>query len=253
MRKLIFLAGLFLLTKLAVAQQRLTVLTQTTNGTDKIQTRYKSNLNGDSLVVNNSTTFLLSVAAKNAYLIINADTLRLDFNDASLVLGVNEDRYQLYPEYYRQLKQKVMIKHSVMAILMLLEDGIGDCQIEEALPLMLFTPQIAKHVQSATITTQRTQADMKDIWHCVYHYNGNGKLDSVSAASDEETRFSKKIVYKRGKISSIKTFRNIEDRQVSSRTISYADPSTLRWKEVVEETGKNRETELNVKLQRTIE
>jgi len=236
-----------------MAQQRVTVLTQTIEGRGKSQTRYKSNLRGDSLVANQSTTFRVSVVAKNAYLIINADTLRLDFNDANFILGVNEDRYQLYATYYHQLKEEVMVRHSVIAILKLLEDGIGDYPIEEALPLILFTPQITKQIQSATIITQRTQADMKDIWHCNYHYNGNGKLDSVSAASDEETRFSKKIVFKKGKISSIKTFRNIEDRQVSSRTISYADPSTLRWKEVVEETGKNRETELNVKLKRTIQ
>jgi hypothetical protein len=253
MRKLLYLFSLLLPTCYGMAQQKVTSITQITSDGDTSRTLYVSNAAGDSLIVDKSTIYHLSVSNKGVNLIVNDDTLVVEFQDADKKVLINKDIYSLFPAFYSQFKQTVLVKHSVLAVLELLEDCIGDYPIETALPLLLFSPQTAKRIRSANIITRRSQADMSDWWKCVYHYNKNGKLSAVTAASAEETRFSKKVSYNGARIMNIKTYRSLESRQVTDRTIFYARYPLLKWQEHVLETGKNRESELTVTLKRSMQ
>jgi Zn/Cd-binding protein ZinT len=57
---------------------------------------------------------------------------------------------------------------------------------------MLSTPQVNNGIKKARIQTQRSQANVKDNWVCIYRYLKNGRLDSVSATDGEVIRFTKK-------------------------------------------------------------
>jgi hypothetical protein len=252
MRQLLYLFCFLLLTNVCSAQHHTTWLIRTTSEGDTSRIAYVSNATGDSLIVDKSTIYHVSVTAKGVYFIANADTLTIKFQDDGQKVSIHNDVYRLYPAYYSRLKQAVVEKHSVMALLGLLEDGIGDYPIEAALPLCLFTPQTAMHIRSAKIITQRSQADLLDTWACVYSYNKNNKLDAVIAKNREETRFSKKVSYKGNGIRSLKIFRNLESRQETQRTITYAYYPVLQWDEQVLEVGKNRESEFTVTLKRLI-
>jgi hypothetical protein len=179
-----------------------------------------------------------------------ADSIRIGFSEADHTILINKtDRYQLHPAYYTWFKQQVQTKHSVMAVLRLLEDNIGDYSIEDALPLLLYTPQagVDKHILQGMIITKRSQSDeVTDTWKCTYHYNKTGKLDMVKAASGKETRFSKKIIYTGGIVAGIKLYRNIESRQVNNAVITYnaGKKQVIKYTEDTEETGKNLETTL---------
>ena len=179
------------------------------------------------------------------------DSIRIIFRDKTHTVVINQtDRYILFPAYYTRFKQEVKVKHSVMALLILLSDALGDYSITAALPLVNFKPALEKHIQQARIVTQRSQADMKDNWNCKYFYNKRNQLDSVNARSSEEVRFSKKIHYHFNKAFMISTCLNIEDRQVTDRTISYGnlDLSPVKWQQTYEEPGKNRETRSSATL-----
>ncbi|MFD2145442.1 hypothetical protein [Mucilaginibacter antarcticus] len=179
---------------------------------------------------------------------LTTDSLRIDFKDTEHIILINKhDSYSLYPAYYTRFKQEVASNHSVIALLGLLEDGIGDYPIEDALPLIGYTPQLDQHIQQAKVMTQRSQSDLIDTWICTYRYNKSHKLTAISAVDGELSRFTKKIIYNGAKASSIQLYLNIEDRQVTDRTISYdrKDRLSLKWKERVLETGKNRETGLS--------
>jgi hypothetical protein len=168
------------------------------------------------------------------------------------VLINKTDRYVLFPTYYARFKQEVNIKHSITALLNLLADALGDYPITNALPLLSYTPQLDKQIRRATVITQRSQADIKDTWTCKYYYNKYNKLDSVSAKSPEETRFYKKVHYRSSKPVSINTYLNIEDRQVTEKTIHYGNSNhnVLKWQEQEDELGKNRENTVSVALTR---
>jgi hypothetical protein len=177
------------------------------------------------------------------------DSLRIDFKDTKHIVLINKhDSYSLYPTYYTRFKEEVVSKHSVIALLSLLEAGIGDYPIEDAIPLIGYTPQIDLHIKQAKAMTQRSQSDLMDTWICNYRYNKSHKLIAVSAVDGDLIRFTKKIIYKGDNVSAIKTYLNIEDRQVTDRTISYnpKDRSLIKWRTHVLETGKNRETDLSI-------
>jgi hypothetical protein len=175
------------------------------------------------------------------------DSLRIDFKDAEQAVLINKhDRYMLYPKYYKTFKQEIASKHSVIALLNLLEDAIGDYPIAEALPLISYAPQVDKQIKHATIATQRSQADTTDTWTCTYQYNKRGKLAKVSAADGKFIRFSKKIAYSRANIADIQCYLNIESRQVTDKTIRYYgnNRKLMKWQEHVLVTGKNRESDI---------
>jgi hypothetical protein len=251
MRKLLYLLTFILLTLSCYGQYATTITISSTPGeTSKLS--YLLNSAGDSLSLNKSTFFRLSIKSADAYLISNTDTLKLSFNDTSKQVNVGLDSYFLYPNFYEQFKQRVMRRHSVMAVLELLEDNIGDYFIEPALPLILFKHATSKRIRKAKITTRRSQADLTDLWEVSYHYNLNGRLEKVIAASSEETRFSKKLSYKGNSLISIKTHLNIETRQITDKTITYPGASIIKWHEHVLRTGLNVQTEYKVTLTRIL-
>jgi hypothetical protein len=179
------------------------------------------------------------------------DSLRIDFQDEKNIVLINRiDRYVLFPAYYTRFKQEVTAKHSIMALLNLLSDALGDYPISNVLPLLNYKPQSYKQIIKATVVTQRSQADMTDTWICNYYYSKNNKLDSISVKSPDEIRFYKKVFYYASKPISVSTYLNIEDRQVIRKTIHYGNSSRniLKWQEQVTELGKNRETTLSVSL-----
>jgi len=179
------------------------------------------------------------------------DSISIAFHDKSYAVVINKtDRYTLFPAYYVAFKQEVKTRHSIMALLNLLSDAIGDYPISDALPLLSYTPKLVKQISRARILTQRSQADVKDTWTCNYYYNKGNQLDSISAFSPEEIRFSKQIHYRGSELRSIITYVNIESRQITSRSINYdiSSRSTIKWREGVYETGKNRESLISVTL-----
>jgi hypothetical protein len=229
---------------------------------------YVSNREGDSLAVYTATGAIidegmfyhLAVANDAVSLIAKpvdenepADSLTIRFDDAVHGVLVNKDSYKLYPAYFREFKQAVLVKHSVMAVLGLLQDKLGDYPIQNVLPLLLFSPKMgtAKGIQQARVVTVRSQSDeVRDTWDCVYHYNKKGKLIAVIASADHLVYFSKNIRYSGTSISTIKYDRNIEDRQVTDGLITYTpgNAAVLKCQEEVLETGKTRETSLKFTL-----
>lgn len=179
-----------------------------------------------------------------------ADSIRIGFSEADHTILINKtDRYQLYTAYYTWFKQQVQTKHSVMAVLRLLEDNIGEYPIADALPLLLYVPQggIDKHIMQGKVITKRSQSDeVTDTWNCTYRYNKAGKLDMVKAASGNETRFSKKIMYKGANVASINLYKNIESRHVTDGIITYnaGKKQVIKYTQDTEQTGKNLETTL---------
>jgi hypothetical protein len=227
------------------------------NDTNRIL--YVQNQTGDTLAVYNitggvvdaATIYCVSIINKKTYLIAqptytgqqSADSLDITFNDTSQTVLINShDRYRLYPAFYTQFKQAVAKKRSVIAALKLLQDGIGDYPVDDALPLLLFAFQKGKHIQQATITTARSQSDLTDTWKGVYRYNKSGNLDSVSATDGKVMRLSKKISYESNHVRMIRTYSNLEDRQVTERLIIYTTVNILKWQDIIVETGKNLQT-----------
>ncbi|UOE50832.1 hypothetical protein MTO98_07050 [Mucilaginibacter sp. SMC90] len=174
----------------------------------------------------------------------SSDTLKLAFQDQAHAVIVNStDRYVLFPAFYKRFKHP-----SILDILDLLSDGVKEYPINGALLFQAFSPQTGRHIQKATVVTQRSQADLQDTWICKYFYNKTNQLDSVSAADREEVRYYKKIHYKGAAIQSEKTYLNIESRQVNHRTIVFKYPFVIKMHENVLEIGKNRETISNVTI-----
>jgi hypothetical protein len=179
---------------------------------------------------------------------LTVDSLQINFKDAEHAVLINQhDRYILYPGYYNIFKQEITSKHSVMALLNLLGDAIGDYPIADALPLIAYTPQVDQYVKRAAIVTQRSQANMADTWNCTYRYSKKGKLITVSAADGELIRFSKKITYRGNAAAAMLCYLNIEDRQVTDKTVRYYsnNRNLIKWQEHVLETGKNRESDIS--------
>jgi hypothetical protein len=247
------------------------VLTRvTTDGTGKNTSKllYCRNIADDRLsvytvaggIMSEATAYHLSALKNGIYLYSRplpgeqvSDSLRIDFQDEKNTVLINKtDRYVLFPTYYARFKQDVNVKHSIMALLNLLADAIGDYPIADVLPLLNYAPQLDKQIKKAKVVTQRSQADMKDTWTCNYYYNKYNRLDSVSAKSPEEIRFYKKVRYRLSKPASVSTYLNIEDRQVTEKTIRYdnSNHNVLKWVEQIDELGKNRETTLSVTLTR---
>lgn len=200
-----------------------------------------------------ATAYHLAGTTNNLILYVNPlltgqqtkDSLRITFQDKAHTVVINkDDRYTLFPAYYLRFKQEVKVRHSIFALLNLLSGAVGDYPVSATLYLVNYRPDLEKHIQQARIVTQRSQADMKDSWICKYFYNQYDKLDSVSAYSPEEVRLSKKVRYYRNKSFTIRSYLNVEDRQVTNRTISYGnqDRSPVKWQESYDEPGKNRET-----------
>jgi Zn/Cd-binding protein ZinT len=227
---------------------------------------YASNQTGDSLAVYTISEGAVStavsysiVAAKNGLYFIArpiysdqeaTDSVRIGFSDADHSVQISKnDHYLLYPAFYSWFKQQVQAKHSVMAVLNLLQDKIGDYPTADTFPLLLFTPQpqTGKSIQQAKVVTTRSQADMTDTWTCTYHYNKTGRLDSLRAAADKEIRFYKKINYAGNNASTTKTYSNVEDRQITDQTITFPidNNSPLKVTERVFEPGKNLHTTLS--------
>lgn len=252
MYKLLCLFGFIFLTGFCRAQKRVTTLTRITSEGDTSRMLCVSNAAGDSLILNKSTIYHVVATEKDADLIVGTDTLHLSFHNANQSVNINKDVYRLYPTFYVHFKQAVLVRHSVIAVLGLLEDNIGDYPIEAALPLTLFTPQTAKRIRSARVITQRSQADMSDSWDCVYPYNQNGKLSTVTATQDKEIRFTKKLSYKGGRLINMEIYRNLESRQITEKIVTYAQYPVLKWHDYVLETGKNRKSELTVTLIRSV-
>lgn len=252
MQKLLFPLSLVFLTHCCYAQRQVTTLTRTTSDGDTSKTIYQTTAAGDSLIINNTAIYCIIAASKGVFLIANNDTLRVNFLDNTYQILINSDTYYLYPAFYAQFKQAVLQRHSVVTLLQLLEDHIGDYPIEDALPFVLFTPQTTKRIRKAVVRTTRSQSDLIDVWKCSYIYNKSGQLVSVTAASEEEVHFNKKLKYSGNKVISIDTHMDIETRQITDKNIIYPGNNTIKWHQTVLETGKNRESELSVTLKKSI-
>ncbi|RWY46069.1 hypothetical protein [Mucilaginibacter gilvus] len=222
----------------------------TTDGStrDTSKLLYCRNISGSLLsvytvsegIVSMGTAYHISARKYGLYLYVapifsgqvKPDSLRIDFNDLEHTVLINtKDRYVLYPAYYALLKQEVSLKHSVMSLLGLLAYAMGDYPFEDALPLIRYTPHVSQQIQHARIVTQRSQADRNDSWECAYRYNKNNKLLSVSAADGKLIRFRKQVSYKGGRISYIRSYLNIEYRQITDwiTSFTYNDCLLLKW------------------------
>lgn len=182
---------------------------------------------------------------------LTKDSTRIDLKDETNTVIINgRDRYQLFPGAYAIFKEQVVGKHSLMALLTLLADGLGDYPISSALTLVNYRPVLAKQIKQAIIKTQRSQADMIDTWMCNYLYNKSQKLGSVVARSGEEIRFTKKVLYQKGGSVRIDTYLDIESRQTTNRSTYYGrnERAPIKWTELYLETGKNRETKSSATL-----
>ena len=280
MRKLLSLLALAFFTECCFAQQGVntkfaasysaTLLTEVYKNGFRNTRRmlYVSNRAGDSLAVYTITgavldegiVYHLAVANDAVSLIaravnenVAADSLTIRFDDTTHGVFINKDSYILYPAYFSEFKQAVLVKHSVMAVFGLLQDKLGDYPIQNVLPLLLFSPKMgtAKGIQQARVVTARSQSDeVTDTWDCVYHYNKNGKLSNVNASADQVVYFTKSIRYSGTSVSTIKYYRNIESRQVTDGLITYipGNAAVLKCREEVLQTGKNRETSLQFTL-----
>lgn len=248
------------------------VLTQISNnhtGVDTSRLLYCRNIADDRLsvyvvrggVVAEATAYQLGQAKNGLFCYSKSllpgeetnDTLGIAFQDKTHTVVINStDRYILFPAYYARFKREVKVRHSIMALLNLLSDAIGDYPIANVLPLLSFTPVLDQQIYKARVVTQRSQADMKDTWTCNYYYTRRHQLDVVSASSADEVRFHKKVHYSGSNATSVSTFLNIESRQTTNRSVIYnkANRSFLKWKEQVYETGKNRETFTSVNITR---
>jgi hypothetical protein len=213
------------------------------------QLLYLSNKVGDSLAIyavsdGAVVANLIHCTAfkKNSACLITSpsDSLSISFNDARNQVLISRDSYILFPSYYKQFKQAVLVNHSVLAVLSLLEDGIGDYSITEVINLLKFDDQTSsKRILEAKVETQRSQADIKDVWNCTYRYNKSRTLLSVNAASGKDIRLKKNIIYRGGSMSTIKIYRNIEDRQIINSTIKYTgNRYKIIQNDAVLETGK---------------
>ena len=249
---MLYLLSLLLLTSVCKGQQRPIKLTIASSTGEKSHITFSTSKKGDSLIISNGTIFRLTIQQKTALLITGTDTLKIAFKDQGAKVIVGIDTYLLYPKFYTQFKQAVLVNKSVMSILYLLEDQIGDYPLQPVIPLILFSPQTEKRIRSATVITRRSQADMSDTWTCTYRYNNSEKLVSVSAENSEELRFSKKISYNNAGISTIITYLSLETRQITDRIISYPANNTLNYHQKTLETGKNRESEYSVTIKKSM-
>jgi hypothetical protein len=210
-------------------------------------------------VVSEASAYRLSATKQGLFLYnepllvgqLQKDSLSITFNDKAHAIIINRtDRYVLFPAYYGRFKQEVLVRHSIMSLLSLLSDAIGDYPISATLPLVNLTPVFDQHIDQATIVTQRSQADLKDTWTCKYAYNAHHQLKSIKANSPEEIRFTKMVDYSKPNVISVLSYLNIEDRQVTNRTVEYASKNRnlVKSKERVFESGKNRESVSSVIL-----
>lgn len=250
------------------------LLTKVTNSKSDTETEnsikrilYINNSTGDSLAlyviesnaVSSAVHYDLKDSKNDTYFYIHpifsdqeaADSMRIRFSDIDNSILINDDHYILYPKFYNQLKLQVKTAHSVMALLSFLEDNIGDYPITEALPLLSYDPEdrMDKRIKEAKIITARSQSDeIKDTWDSRFHYNSFDKLDSIQAVQHKEIGFSKDINYKGQKVMTVRTHRNIEDRQITDQIITYpvTNKSLLKLSEHVIEPGKDRETILSI-------
>lgn len=178
-----------------------------------------------------------------------ADSLQIAFNDAKCAVRIGKtDQYTLFPASYSQFKQDINAKHKILSLVSLLEDNIGDYPIEGLLPLNMVSSRVKPGVKTkyAQVNTLRSQADnARDNWSCNYAYDKAGKILSVKALNKEEVRFSKTLTYKPENLV-LKSYRNIEDRQITERTmvVNSQKAGKYRWTDKVLETGKNLETTL---------
>lgn len=211
--------------------------------------------------LNEATSYSLSSTNTGLYFIKKrlfgneekSDSLLIAFNDLKYKIIVGKtDEYILSRSSHIAFKKQVNEKHNVFILLQLLEDTIGDYPIDELFPIVQgiagkFNPRIVK----AQITTQRNQADsIKDTWICAYRYDKAGNIISVKAIGADQVRFQKTLVYYADSIS-IKTYRNVEDRQIARRTmnIKKGERKFLHWNEQVIEPGKNLETNIQTTLE----
>ena len=181
------------------------------------------------------------------------DSTRIDFQDETTTVIINEsDRYQLFPDSYARFKEETTRKHSIMALLNLLSDGLGDYPILATLQLINYRPVIAKQIKQAIIKTKRSQADMIDTWICQYFYNKSQRLERVVARSEEGIRFTKKVNYLRDRSFRVNTYLNIESRQITNSSILYDHNELVpvKWRKSYLETGKNCETSYSIILTR---
>ncbi len=210
-------------------------------------------------VVMEATAYRLGAAGSSLWLYSHpvlsdgliTDSTRIDLEDETSTVIINKsDSYQLFPDSYARFKEETTRKHSIMALLNLLSDGLGDYPILATLPLVNYRPVVTKQINQAIIKTQRSQADMIDTWTCRYFYNRSQKLDSIVAKSAEEIRFTKKVRYQKGGSVRINTFLDIESRQTTGRSILYDhnERAPVKWRESYLETGKNRETSSSITL-----
>ena len=245
----------------------ITKIQQGSTGSDTSRYLYVRNKGDDRLtvytiaggVVSERTAYRLGAAGSSLWLYSRplltdeptTDSTRIDLQDKTNTVIINkQDRYQLFPDSYARFKEETTRKHSIMALLNLLSDCLGDYPILATLPLVNYRPVVAKQIKQAIIKTQRSQADMIDSWTCQYFYNRSQKLDSVVARSVEEIRFTKKVLYHNGGLIRINTYLNIESRQTTDRSAFYGptDHAPVKWRELYLETSKNRETSSNITL-----
>lgn len=216
-----------------------------TNDRDTSRILFVNNSTGDSLAIYSLSgaavqSFILSIKAIDQTSVsltsTDHDSLLIRFDDATKRVLVGRDHYYLFGDHFKKLKQSVLSQHSVMAVLSLLQDHLGDYPSENVVSLLQLEPGIQnKFIRKATVITYRSQSDdVKDTWDCVYVYNNSGQLKSVIAASGEVVYFKKTVTYAAGGIKKIETYRNIEDRQITNSTLTYFDHKPMveiqnRW------------------------
>ncbi|KQM68543.1 hypothetical protein ASE74_24015 [Pedobacter sp. Leaf216] len=235
------------------------------NERDTSKILYVHNTLGDSLfvykvaggILSEATAYVLTSTNNGLNLHIksvlsNSDVnegLKVIFQDSDHSVLINQnDRYILYPKFYSLLKQQVEVKHSILSLFDFLEDYIEDYEITDIYPILLSANQgrWEKKIQQSKVTVKRSQSQLKDTWNFKYQYNNKGNIESVKAASADEVHFSKKISYLNPAAIEMTTYRNNEDRQITSRKAVFSPSKSipLKWKDNVEETGKNLETEI---------
>lgn len=242
------------------------LITQIT-GHDTTRYLYTCNIAGGQLcvykvedgAVATATNYRLGIAPNGLYLYsksllpgqLTPDTMHIGFRDAQQTVVINRhDSYHLFPAYYVKFKSAVYARHSITTLLHLLADAIGDYPLQDLLPLAAFTPASGPGVMDAQISTTRSQANMQDTWAVHYHYIKT-QLRDLQAANGGEIRYTKTVIDKpNGTL--VRTFRNIENRQVTHAILRYKNalPNQIQLQEQVEEIGKNRETNQSTTLTR---
>lgn len=155
------------------------------------------------------------------------DSLKIKFSDKfNSVLINGRDAYYLNSKYYIELKQKVKFNNSILDLVDLLDDNLGDYPYQFAYLNKISTNNkyFNKNfkIKKAKIITNRTQSNQQDIWNVTYCYDKDNVLKSVSKKSlDNEVSFEKKLLLKKGTEYIYKIYINVESRYEDNDELTF--------------------------------